>query len=87
MRRRDQNSEEGPTITCESIGTEGIRRYANDAKEEQSTERSNTNHVQMTQGVTFKTPRQAREESNKEGQPKNKRIARKEEKRREDKDQ
>ena len=82
MKRRGQNIDEGSTITCESIGTEGIRRYANDAKEEQNAERSNTKHVQMTQGVTFKTPRQAREERNKEGQSKNKRLARQEEKRR-----
>ena len=69
MKRRDQNSEGRPATTCTCIATEGVRRYANETKEEQSTESSNVRHIPTTQGGTLKTPRETGEGRNIGEQP------------------
>ena len=75
IKRRKQTNEGGPDTTRASIGTERVRRYSNDIKEEQITTSSNARHGATTQGVTFKPPKKAREEGCIEGQPKDKILA------------
>ena len=64
MKRKDQNSEGRLATTCACIGTEEVRRYSNDTKEERNTESSNARHIPTTQGGTFKTPRETGEGRN-----------------------
>ena len=75
LKSREQTSQGDPDITGAIRGTDKVRRYSNDNKEEQNTTSSNARHGATTQGMTFKTPRKEVEERNIGRQPKNKMTA------------
>ena len=76
IKRREKTSQGGLATTGECSGTGKVKRYSNDTKEGQNTSSSKARHGATTKGVTFKTPKKARDEGSIEGQLKDKILAR-----------